>query len=237
MTLIRRSMALCGSVLLAASPALAEPRYDVTEPKKAKSAKQLRAGEGALQLSVRTQKQFIETVIVYFVAVDDNGRDTGRVLRFERGAGVPVMGSNMIDEKQQTYRAPVGRYRPLAFTVACDAMPSAPGQICGNGIGTTYPTGFYPAGSPVFEVKEGQLTQAGDFIVEYTGALPAAGVSLFDVKDSPFDWQVRWRAGSGTAAGFEGMQVVRAAAPEPMLSRITCNARPAGVTLYIPFAC
>jgi hypothetical protein len=232
-----RAVIAAGLMMQAPTAAQSQSRYAVTEPKKAKSAKQLREGEGALQLSVRTQKQFVETLIVYFVAVDAEGRDTDRVIRFERGAGVPIMGSNMIDEKQLTYRVLAGRYRPIAFTVACDAMPTSPGQVCGNGFSSFYPTGFYPSGAPVFEVKAGEFTQGGDFIVEYTGAKPPREQSLFDVKDSPADWALLWRRGSGSAAGFESMPVNQAAAPEALQSRITCAARPAGVTLYIPFDC
>jgi hypothetical protein len=230
-------MAVAGCFLPGAAAAQLQPRFEISEPKKVKNAKQLRDGEGALQLSIRTQKQFIETVIVYFVAVDEQGRDTSKVLRFERGAGVPVMGSNMIDEKQQPYRAPPSRYRPIAFTVACDAMPTAPNLVCGGGYGAAYPTGFYPEGAPVFEVKAGQFTQAGDFIIEYTGAKPAPGISLFDVKDSPLDWQVMWRTGNGTTTGFDGLPINEASVPETMKSRISCDSRPAGVTLYIPFDC
>ncbi len=228
---------IAGLALSVPQSAAAQSRYSVSEPKKIKAPKQLKPGEGAVQLSVRTQKQFVETAIVYFVAVDAEGRDTDRVLRFERGAGVPVMGSNMIDEKQLTYRVPAGRYRPIAFTVACDAMPTSPGLICSRGFGSAYPTGFYPGGTPVFEVKAGEFTRAGDFIVEYTGPKPAPGQSLLDVKDSPLDWQIMWREGSGTSAGFESLPQNSASAPDTMTSRITCNARPAGVMLYIPFDC
>ncbi|MFM7404657.1 MAG: hypothetical protein ACKO1N_11375 [Erythrobacter sp.] len=226
-----------GLMLQAPAQAQAQSRYAVTEPKKVKSAKQLRDGEGALQLSIRTQKQFIETLIVYFVAVDAEGRDTDRVIRFERGAGVPIMGSNMIDEKQLSYRVPAGRYRPIAFTVACDMMPTSPGLVCGSGFGALYPTGFYASGATVFEVKAGQFTQGGDCIVEYTGPKPPRDQSLFDVKDSPVDWALLWRRGGGNEAGFESLPANQATVPAELQSRITCAARPAGVTLYIPFDC
>lgn len=221
----------------AVTPLQAQNRYEIAEPKKAKSSRELRAGEGALQLSVRTQEQFTESAIVYFIAVDADGRDTTTVLRFERGAGVPFMGSNMIDEKQQAYRVPAGRYRPIAFTVACDAMPSAPGQECRRGFGASYPTGFYPSGAAVFEVKEGEFTQAGDFIVEYNGEKPPRGQSLLEIKDSARDWQIKWREGSGSSGNFDDLPLNRADVPVAMRSRIECDARPEGVMLYIPFEC
>lgn len=226
-----------GSAFGPVSAVNARERFDIVEPKKVKSPKKLRDGEGALQLSVRTQTQSINTAIFYFVAVDENGRDTDRVIRFERGAGVPLMGSNMIDEKQQVYRVPAGRYRPIAFTVACDEMPTAPGLVCSQGFGNGYPTGFYTEGTPLFEVREGEFTRAGDFIVEYTGSLPPGEKSLLDGEASPLEWAIRWREGSGARDGFEALPMNKASVPGPWHSRITCDARPEGVTLYIPFNC
>lgn len=212
-------------------------RFEIVEPKKIRSPAKLKDGEGAVQLSVRTQTQATNTAIFYFIAVDENGRDTNRVIRFERGAGVPLMGSNMIDEKQQVYRVPAGRYRPIAFTVACDEMPTAPGLVCSQGFGNSYPTGFYPNGTPVFEVREGEFTRAGDFIVEYTGSLPPGDKSLLNGEATPLEWAIRWREGSGTADGFEALPMNRASVPDHWRSRITCDARPEGVMLYIPFNC
>lgn len=230
---------ICAAAVLAcgvAQPALAQGGYDIVEPKKVKSSKQIKPGEGAVQMSVRTQKQFVETAIVYFVALDEAGRDTNKVFRFERGAGVPIMGSNMIDEKHQVYRMPPGRYRPIAFTVACDGMPFEEGLTCSSN-GALYPTGFYPTQTQAFVVRAGELTRAGDFIIEFTGQKPEPGVSLFDVEDKPFEWNLRWRAAYGTVPGFAGMSGGQSEMPAAMRSRITCNARPAGVMLYIPFDC
>jgi hypothetical protein len=222
--------------LSASATSVAAADRDIVEPKKIKSVRDLRAGEGAVQLSVRTQMQFIETLIVYFVEVRPDGSDGSKVFRFERGAGVPVMGSNMIDQKQQTYRLPAGRYRPLGFTVACNQMPYREGLVCTKGF-AEFPTGFYASGEPVFEVAAGQMTTAGDFIVEYTGPIPPAGTSLFDVDAEPHQWQLRWREGEQALQGFEMLTLNRPSVPEEWRSRITCNRRPEGVTLYIPFAC
>lgn len=234
---ILASAGLAFALLGVAAPTAAQEKRETTEPKKLKSAKSLKPGEGALQISVRTQKQFIETAIVYFVALDASLSDTNRVYRFERGAGVPIMGSNMIDEKPVVYRMPPGRYRALAFTVACDAMPFAEGLTCMKGYGTFYPTGFFSKGEALFEVEAGKLTSAGDFIIEYTGPKPDTGVSLFDVKDTPVDWGLRWRVGTARPTGFENLDRLDPTVPQAMHSRITCDARPQGVSLYIPFDC
>jgi hypothetical protein len=57
------------------------------------------------------------------------------------------------------------------------------------------------------------------------------------VKDSLVDWALLWRQGSGGDAGSESLPANQATVPAEQQSRITCAARPAGVTLYIPFDC
>lgn len=77
----------------------------VSEPQKLASPTKLKPGEGVVRLSVRTQKQFTETFFLYFVRLDEAGSDTDSFVRIERGAGVPLAGSNMIDPKPLTYRS------------------------------------------------------------------------------------------------------------------------------------
>lgn len=211
---------------------------EVSEPQKLASPAKLKPGEGAVRLSVRTQRQFTETFFLYFVRLDEAGSDTDSFIRIERGAGVPLAGSNMIDPKPVTYRFPTGRYRLLGYTMRCQGVPFE-GALCfGSLLSDPYPTGYYKTPSPTLEVKEGGYTEAGDFILEYTGPRPTAEIDgILEVDALRAD--IRWRpllaarptqfanlptTGSPTIpAGFE--------------SRITCDVRPKGVTLYIPFTC
>lgn len=105
---------LMALAIFSAAPVKAQ-RY---EPKEVKTAKDIKAGVGVVRLSLRTQRQFIETAYLYFIEVLPDGSDGPRTLQFERGAGVPVMGTNMIDVKAKYYRVPKGKYRLLAYTVA-----------------------------------------------------------------------------------------------------------------------
>ena len=204
------------------------------EPRKITSANRLRAEEGALRLSVRTQIQSTQTLFVYFVEVRDDGSDGTRILKFERGAGVPLMGSNMIDPRPAVYRVPVGRYRPIAYALGCTDMPQTVNQVCAmNFGGAMWPTGYYRQSSPIVEVVAGQLTEGGDFIVEYNGEIHGANV------DPAQGYDLRWRALSPiTDAAFASLQrTPPVEAAEPFVSRIRCNARPAGISLYIPREC
>lgn len=210
---------------------------EVTEPPKVASPAKLKPGEGAVRLSVRTQKQFTETFFLYFVRLDESGGDSDAYVRIERGAGVPFAGSNMIDVKPVIYRMPAGRYRLLGYTMRCEGVPFE-GALCTGSISGPFPTGYYNNPAPTFDVKGGGFTDAGDFILEYTGERPIgeiAGIAAVDEHRS----DIRWKPISApipavfASGGDPGAPTI----PAPFQSRITCEARPKGVMLYIPFTC
>lgn len=223
---------------IACAPAAAADGRKLIEVKKIDAPAKLKAGEGALRLSVRTQIQSTETLFVYFIEVLPGGGDGTRVLRFERGAGVPIMGSNMIDPKPHVYRVPEGRYRPVAFALKCNGLPFA-GAVCSSTIGGMWPTGYYARSEPFLVVEAGRFTDGGDIIVEYDGPVRDPRGNINQVKKSPLDYALRWRPlGGGPPAAFAEMPATSPLeVPARFRSRITCERRPAGVMLYIPFAC
>ena len=210
----------------------------VIEPQKIASETKLKPGEGALRLSVRSQYQTTDTLFVYFIQLNEDGTDGERVLQFARGAGVPIMGSNMIDPKPQIYRVPEGRYRPLAFTVKCPGVPFE-GAVCtGSFMGTT-PTGYYRRSNPLLLVEVGKLSEAGDFIMEYNGTITDPRMNVMSQRKESTGYDLRWRAmAPETSPAFAGLsRTAEAVVPEEFKSRIRCDSRPAGVSLYIPFEC
>jgi hypothetical protein len=233
-----RTLASFLPILSIALSSPAHAQKSVTEPKKIKSAKALKPNEGAVRLSVRAQMQGTETLFVYFIAIDANGQDGDTIYRFERGAGVPIAGSNMIDQKPIVYRMPAGRYRPLAFTISCQGVPFE-GAVCGNSLGSALPTGYYRSSSPLIDIKSGALTEAGDFIVEYTGTFTDPQIGRSSFGKNPLDYALRWRplpAQEGEA--FSGLEQINVSeVSDAFKSRVTCDKRPPGVSLYIPFEC
>lgn len=229
------------AALAAGAPeTLAEGARRVFEPGKITNPAKLKDGEGALRMSVRAQVQTIDTLFVYFVEVRDDGSDGTNILRFERGAGVPILGSNMIDPKPQVYRVPAGRYRPLGFTIKCQGVPFA-GAVCTSGFGGTTPTGHYGASPTLLVVEPGKLSDAGDFVVEYAGTITDPRANVFEERKGPTNFALRRRPTStaaATATAFDSLpRTPLPEVPEDFRSRITCESRPAGTLLYIPFAC
>jgi hypothetical protein len=220
-------------LLIAAAPASAK----VFEPKEIKAAGALKSGDGAVRLSFRSQRQFIETAFLYLVEVLPDGSDGPRTLQFERGAGLPLMGTNMIDPKPKLYRVPAGRYRLLAYTLGCQGVPPA-GATC-SFRGVHLPTGRYASGSPTIDVTPGALTDAGDFIIEYTPAVDLDRFDLFDDKFTSQTYDVRWRPLADSAPAEFG-SLAKAAAPvvpDYFRSRIECEVRPRNYTVQFPFRC
>ncbi len=223
--------------LLAASMGYAGASAQSVEPKDVKTPSAVKPGEGVVRLSLRTQRQFIETAYLYFVEVLPDGTDGKRTLKFERGAGVPIMGTNMIDTKPKLYRVPQGRYRLLAYTVACATVPP-PNTVC-RFYGNAMPTERYDSGSPDFSVAAGALTDAGDFIIEYTGTAEIAKLDLFSERFDDDRYGVRWKPiATPLPASFAALPT----SPAPVVaeryrSRIQCAQRPKTLTVQFPFIC
>jgi len=226
-------MSLVAFSVLAPNAAQAE----VIEPPKIASPTKLKPSEGAVRLSVRTQKQFTETFFLYFVRLDESGNDGDTHVRIERGAGVPFAGTNMIDVKPVIYRMPTGRYRLLGYTMRCEGVPFE-GALCTGSISGPFPTGYYNSPAPTFDVKEGGFADVGDFILEYTGPRPVSEINgIAEVDEHRSD--IRWKPiAAPKPAAFANLADPGAPViPSIFQSRITCENRPKGVMLYIPFTC
>jgi hypothetical protein len=209
----------------------------VVEPKILKSAPASSNDYGVVRLSVRTQRQYIDTFFLYFVEIRPDGSDGDLVLRFERGAGVPLMGTNQIDVKTKYYAVPSGRYRLLAYTFTCDSVPPH-GTVCGN-YGVSLPTERYKSDSPSFTVSGNRLTDAGDFILEYVKALDLSTADLFKDWLSDDAYGIRWRPlGEPLSANYRMLPTEAGPSiPAEFHSRIECNRRPKNKRVQFPFRC
>lgn len=226
-------LAAVGAALFTA-PGLANDPRPLRQP-------QLAQGMGALSISIQSQTQFGGKLNVWFLREGGDPSNKRDVLKFERGQGVPLMGVNMIDSTPKVYALPVGRYRLLGHNVGCSKLPPE-GTFClfGQFGGSIMPTRRYGADAPVFEIVEGRLTDAGEYILEAPSGTPMSEGTAFKFgQKHPSDFALRVRPSPvGLAAAFQAMPRGPAPIVAPSYaSAIRCTARPKGAMMYLPFTC
>ena len=227
-------LAALGAALLSASAVAIKPKA-VSSPSK------LPTGMGIVRLSIQSQTQHGGKLFVWFLREGGNPTNKEDVLRFDRGQGVPIAGTNMIDQSPKAFALPTGRYRLLGHSVGCGQLPPE-GTICLYGTfgGSPMPTGRYGADAPSFEVVAGQLTDAGEFILEAPSGTPMGEGSAMDfAMKNPGAFQMRVRPSTmPLPAEFRSML----GGPVPSVnasfqSLIRCPSRPKGAMMYLPFEC
>lgn len=225
-----------GLMLAVAAPALA------IEPAPIASARDVKAGMGAVRLSVQSQTQQMGTLHVWFLRVGGDASRKQDLLEFERKVGVPIAGVNMIDSKPRIYALAPGRYRLLGHGVKCGTVPPEGTTACSVTQYGTYETPAlrYGETAPSFEVVAGRLTDAGEFILEAAPNSPITEESALKVaRKNPRWFRIGVRPiAEPVPAAFSGL----AAGPAPdvpaeFVSAIQCPKRPKGAMMYLPFTC
>jgi len=225
---------ICGGLVLA----LVSSSASAYEPRPINSAGQVKKELGAVRISVQSQVQLLETLHVFFLREGGDPRNSADILKFERKQGVPILGANMVDTKPQVFAVPAGRYRLLAHTVGCGTLPPM-NTVCAINW-KPMPTARYGEDAPVFEVRTGSLTEAGEFILEAPLSLSIGeGTAVKAAMKDPesFVLKVRQRSGPRPTA-FASLPAGPAliAAPD-YISSIRCVQRPKGAMMYLPFDC
>lgn len=215
---------------------------NAVEPRSITSASKVKHGMGAVRLSIQSQTQHMGTLHVWFLREGGDATNNKDLYKFERKQGVPLMGLNMIDSSPKIFALPAGRYRLLAHGVKCGELPPE-GTICSvTEYGNHYltPTARYGWDAPAFDVVAGQLTDAGEFILEAPVGSPMDEQSALEfAQKNPSVFQVRHRpiaqpvpAALQSLTKGPAMEVHQA-----YRSAIRCPARPKGAMLYLPFDC
>ena len=232
------------SLVVLLSFALAVPAHAI-EPRTIKAARQVKAGQGALRLSVQSQVQQGGTIHLWFLREGGDPAKSADLLKFERKQGVPLMGTNTVDSRPQLYSIAPGRYRLIGYGVACGGLPPAGTTGCSarmNGVSIgTMPARRYDGETvPSFEIRGGQLTDAGEFILEAEPNAPIGeGTALRHAQREYSDFDVRVRPFAVSApADFQSMAAgPQVEVPAAFVSQISCRARPKGAMMYLPFRC
>lgn len=232
-----KSLALFSALLIIAAPAFA------VEPRSISSPKQVKAGQGAVRLSVQSQAQQQGTLHVWFLREGGDPSASADVLKFERKQGVPIAGSNMMDSRPLVFSVPAGRYRLLAHGVKCPMQPGRGTLGCSvTENWSTYETSaaYYEGDVPRFEVASGKLTDAGEFILEAPPGSPISDENALDFAwKNPRLFKVRARPiAQPLPSRFTALPAgPQATVPTEYQSQISCTRRPKGASLYLPFTC
>jgi hypothetical protein len=229
---MKYSIAVLAS-LVASSACIGPARAD--NARQLSSAQRLRPDMGAIRVSVQSQVQLTGPLFVWFVREGGDPARNADLLRFERGQGVPVLGSNMVDSRAQVYAVRPGRYRLIAHSKSCSSLPP-PNAICSVG----GPTERYEGETPVFEVRAGQLTEVGELILEAPAGTPIGEeTGMRQMATNPYSFRIRVRP-SEQPLPPDFASLSRGPAvevPAGFRSAISCRARPDGAMMYLPFAC
>jgi hypothetical protein len=210
------------------------------EPKPLRESR-LAQGMGALSISIQSQTQHGGKLYVWFLREGGDPANKSDLLKFERGQGVPLIGTNMIDSTPKAFAVPAGRYRLLGHSVGCSKLPPEDTYcLYGPFGGSIMPTGRYGADAPMFEIVEGRMTDAGEYILEAPAGTPMSEETAFKFgQKNTMAFKLRVRPSSvGLASAFQAMPRGPAPVVEPFYaSEIRCAARPKGAMMYLPFTC
>jgi hypothetical protein len=230
----KRAIACALAMLCATGVARAQ------EPRELSAPSALKADMGAVRISVRSQVQLSETLHLWFLPEGATAADWKQGLRFERKQGVPLAGTNMIDSRPRFFAVRPGRYRLAAHVVGCEQLPP-PGAVCTVNYGLM-PTGTYETDAVTFEVRAGELTDLGEFILELPPSADPGAISFKRAFKQMQDAAIRWRPiATPLADTFTAMQAAPAPqVPASLQSNLKCEVKPKGtkgMMLFYPFAC
>lgn len=155
--------------LIVACPLLFAPAALLAEEERVSRASALAPGHGAVILSVRSELYLLDELNVWFVREGGSIANQEDLVRFTRSQSALVFGNHTTKYKVRAYALPAGRWRLAGHGVRCEKVP-APDERClvdvkVLGIGQTvrFPSRGYDDDAPVFEVRAGALTNAGDW--------------------------------------------------------------------------
>lgn len=172
----RLAFALCGALLLlsagmgAGLVAPAHANSPGRTPETIKRASSLDPGHGVAVVSVRSELFLLAKLELWFLREGGSITNEADLIKFSRKeSGLSFGGNSTTKYRPVAVQLPPGRYRLVGHGAKCQKVPG-PDERClvdvkfiGIGETVSFPSRGYGEGSPVFEVRTGALTLAGDF--------------------------------------------------------------------------
>jgi len=212
---------------------------DVVEPRVITAVGDLRAGEGAVLLSIRHQAPVSQTMHIYFSSADDPAKR----IKFERKVGLGGL-RRMLGRVVNVYAVPAGRWILVSHMAGCDGDLKA-GEACVQRFGSAsypLPSGTYEPGWMVLNVREHGMTDADELILESPMpeslklvAMPSLAEIISWLK---FKHRIIPAADKSAQAAFQSLDRGSIEVATEAASNIKCE-RPYTETKgqFIPFAC
>ncbi len=161
-------LALASLTGLGAEAALAQQGPGV-EPDRLSRASELEQGKGAVIISVRSELYLLAELNLYFLREGGDIASAADVVRFSRAQSQLALGNATTKHQPIAVQLAAGRYRLVGHGARCLKVP-LPEERClidvtfaGIGETVSFPSRGYDADAPMIEVREGALTNAGDF--------------------------------------------------------------------------
>lgn len=165
-----RSIFLALAMICLAVPAWssvsAEPGV---EAKRVSRPASLDDGFGVVVVSIRSEIYLDDPLHIYFVREGGDINRNEDVIWFERRQSFFAFGNDTVKYRVETYQLPAGTYRLAAHGMNCAKVPAEDERCLVDVTGLTgtvqlsRPSRGYGEEAPVFEVKAGSITYAGDF--------------------------------------------------------------------------
>lgn len=163
------------AVLLAAAAPLGSNLAAQSEGVPALAAEQvnrasaIEPGYGAVIISIRSELYLEEPLEVFFLREGGEATNPADVVTFGRKQSFFAFGNSTVKYQVRAYQLRVGTYRLIAHGIDCPKIPAENERCLVDRRGLTgtvevsRPSRGYGEGAPTFEVREGMLTNAGDF--------------------------------------------------------------------------
>ncbi|MEO1219930.1 MAG: hypothetical protein AAFY42_01090 [Pseudomonadota bacterium] len=163
-------------VLFAAALALAIPAWSAAlaqslalEAEEVKRASAVEPGSGVVVLSIRSELYLDEPLDVYFLREGGTVTNSSDVISFERKQSFFAFGNSTVKYQVRAYALREGTYRLVAHGMDCPKIP-AEDERClidrrglSGVVEVSRPSRGYGETAPSFEVRNGNITYAGDF--------------------------------------------------------------------------
>jgi hypothetical protein len=185
-------------IFLAAAFALALPGWSglaaeapAVEAERIKRASAIDPGNGAVVISIRSELYLDDPLDVYFLREGGDVSNSADVIRFGRKQSFFAFGNSTVKYDARAYQLRAGKYRLVAHGINCPKIPAEnerclidrPGFLVGS-VEVSRPSRGYPEEAPHFEVREGEVTYAGDFALTSRNTIEWSVIPTREMKNA-----------------------------------------------------